>query len=105
MNEKEFYKELAQAPEMPDDVFPAVEKRITRRMRIIRGIYGLAACLILAIGIGVYQADSPNNNLQAQAKPSEQVLEEIEYIESYFAGDDIEREMEAYTLVDVRFYE
>ncbi len=105
MNEKEFYKELAHAPEMPDDVFPAVEKQITRRKRLIRGIYGLAACLILAIGIGVYQVDSPNRNVQAQAKPSEQVLDEIEYIEDYFAGEDMEREMALYTLVDVRLYE
>jgi hypothetical protein len=105
MNEKEFYKELAQAPEMPDDVFEAVEEQITRRQRVVRGIYGLAACLILAIGIGIYQTGSPNSNLQSQAKPSEQVLKEIEYIENYFTGENMEREMEAYTLVDVRFYE
>jgi len=105
MNEKEFYTELANTPEMPRDVFSSIQTRIRRKNRLMRSAYGLAAVLILALGVGVFLEGGMEEELRAEAQPSEQILEEIEYVDEYFAGENLEREMEAYTLVDYRFYE
>lgn len=105
MNENEFFNELANVPELPTDVFPSIQTRIRRRRWLVRSAYGLAAVFILALGVGVFRERGLGEELRAEARPSEQVLDEIEYIEEYFAGENMEREMEAYTLVDYRFYE
>ena len=95
-NENEFYRELAGTPELPADIFPAIERTIRKRSAFRRTLYVIAASIpiaIAAVTLSINQS-SRYNNVQPE------VASELQIIHDYLNSSDLDSDLELYAVVE-----
>jgi hypothetical protein len=92
-NKQNFYSELERVPEVPDDIYPALLKKIQRRKVTVRSLWLLAACVVLVIaGLQYVQFEKRKSTILM-----EEVVQELQEIEDYFSCADIEQDSTLYS--------
>jgi type VI protein secretion system component VasK len=94
-NEENFYRELAEVPPVPADLFEKINSKISRKSRINKSIIALAACTILALGTTLFL-----RNQSQTAEYSADVANELQIIHDYVNGEDLEQDLNSYVAVD-----
>lgn len=94
--ENEFYREISEIPDLPQDLFPAINRRLHRRSLMRKSLYVLAASLIAAIGITTSTTihSSENDGLQPE------VASELQIIHDYLNSSDLESDLAMYAVVE-----
>ena len=92
-HEEQFYSELKNIPDVPEDVYPEIVRKTGQRRLAIRSGWLAAACLVLVIG-GIYYFQFNANHKNAVAMAASQ---ELQYIEDYFNYSDIVPDSTLYT--------
>jgi hypothetical protein len=95
-NEQDFYRELADVPELPPDLFDDIRHRINRRALIKRSLFALAASLVLVIGSLQVVTMQPSRGTIVQPE----VASELQTIHDYLNGSDLEGDLELYAVVE-----
>ncbi len=91
--EEHFFAELENIPEVPDDIFSGIERRIEKRHSAIRSVWLAAACLVL-IASGIVYFQYNKNQTQTVALDA---AEELQYIEDYFSYNDLAQDTTLYS--------
>jgi hypothetical protein len=95
MNSEElFYKELASCPDLPQEQYDIISKKIRRKTAIRRfSISGtLTAVLISAFLI------TSNLWRVGTSSPQPELVAEIQIIQEYLNGEDLEEQIQTYAL-------
>jgi hypothetical protein len=95
-NEQNFYRELADIPELPSDLFPAVDRTIRRRSSLRRAAWVIAASIPLVIGILTLSTKQPSRTSVVQPE----VASELQTIQDYLNSSDLESDFELYAVVE-----
>ncbi len=95
-NEQNFYRELADIPELPSDLFPAVDRTIRRRSSLRRAAWVIAASIPLVIGILTLSTKQPSRTNVVQPE----VASELQTIQDYLNSSDLESDLELYAVVE-----
>jgi hypothetical protein len=90
--------ELAKTPPVPGDLFAAVTGRINSRRRLIRGVWTMAACLLLAFGFAGYRALSPQ-----PAPVADEAVQELQELSDFANGTTVEKDIDVYASADELF--
>jgi hypothetical protein len=93
--EENFYRELAEVPQVPAELFDKINSRISHKSRINKSIFVLAACTILALGTTMFLRNQPQT-----ATYSADVANELQVIHDYVNGEDLEQDLNSYAVVD-----
>lgn len=96
MNNENFYKKLGEVPELANDLFGKIENKIDNRRKSGHRIYAIAASIILALGILVYNVKDNFVEVSSSLAVSEEVVEELQIIDDYLSGSNIDEEIELY---------
>ncbi len=128
-NEEQFYSELKNVPDVPDDIYQEVAKKIGQRKSVIRSVWLATACIVLVIGgLNYLQIQNHKDNtitlyaaqeLQdiedyfnyADIEPDSTLYssndleaeDELSAIIDYFIGDNIEQDINMYAIIDNDF--
>ena len=95
-NERNFYRELADIPELPSDVFPRIDGTLRRRSAVRKTIYAIAASIPLAIGILML---STSHSSRTNSVPTE-VASELQIIHDYLNSSDLDSDLDLYAVVE-----
>ena len=94
--EEDFYRNIADVPELPPDLFDSIDRTIRRRTLVRRSITALAASILLLIGsFGLATKLSSRNN---HVLP--EVADELQIIHDYLNSSDLEGDLELYAVVE-----
>lgn len=96
MTEKDFFRELANVPELPPGLYGRIDRAIERNRLIFRWGLAIAAACICAIGMSGMLV---GYNMQKKAIPPE-VAEELQCIRSYVSGSDLDQASATYALYE-----
>lgn len=94
-NEENFYRELAEVPAVPSDLFEKINSRISHKPALIKSVFAIAACTILALGTTIFL-----RNQSQTATYSADVASELQIIHDYVNGEDLEQDLNSYVAVD-----
>lgn len=94
--EEDFYRNIADVPDLPPDLFDAIDRKIRRRIFVRRSIGALAASILLFIGsFGLAKKlSSRNHHLLPE------VAEELQIIHDYLNSRDLEGDPDLYAVVE-----
>ncbi|MBN1756977.1 MAG: hypothetical protein JW863_01585 [Chitinispirillaceae bacterium] len=94
--ENNFYRELAGTPELPADIFPAIERTIRKRSAFRRSLYVIAASIPIAIAAVTLSINQPSryNNVQPE------VASELQIIHDYLNSSDLDSDLKLYAVVE-----
>jgi hypothetical protein len=92
-DESKFYAELAHVPEMPDYLYRTISRTIVRRRIIIRSVWSICSCLVLALG-GAFILPAVQSPV-----PSAEIQTEIQEMQSYLNGDSLADEINQFAYV------
>jgi len=90
--EEQFYNTLAQAPELPAELFTAVQHHIHRRNVVTRAMWSFAALLVFVTGALFTNTIYNGNN--AGIEP--EIADELQIIRDYLNGDDVSNGIDTY---------
>ena len=94
MNEDKFYKELKETPKLPDKLFMKISTEIDNRKKESRIFYAIAASLIIAVGVMVYNQNSITPKPLTKIAFSQESLNELQVIDDYLSGRVIDEEFD-----------
>ena len=83
MTPNQFYRELAQTPDIPDYLYTKIDSRIRRRQTVVRVAWALSFAMVLAIG-GI------SFSLRQSGVIEPDVADELQNVNDYLNGNDID---------------
>jgi hypothetical protein len=93
-DEHDFYRELSDVPELPPDLFGSIDKRIRRRALMHRSLIGLAAALVLSIGLfGMF---AKRHYTSDTFYP--EITAELQNVHDYLNAGDLEDDLALYAV-------
>ncbi len=95
-NEQDFYRELADVPALPPDLFDGIRHRINRNVLIKKSLFALAASFVLVIGSLQVITMQPSRGNVVQPE----VASELQTIHDYLNGSDLEGDLDLYAVVE-----
>lgn len=95
-DEKDFYRELAEVPELPAEVYPLIERRVRRRSVVRNSLYVITASFILFIGTVTLLTNKPSRTVDVQPE----VATELQIIHDYLNSSDLEGDLDLYAVVE-----
>lgn len=105
MKREKFYSRLPEVPPVPDSIYPAVEKEIRRHRTILKTVWALAACLILAIGItGYYSFQNKEQPVASSQELPEEIIDELQILNDFVNGNSLDEDMAMYAVVDMDIF-
>lgn len=107
-DEERFWQRLGNVPDVPESVYPSITGRIRGTRTVRRGIWALAATLVIAAGVTFYTGSSllptPSPIAEQTGELSREVLDELQSIRDFLTGADLDREIETYASMDNGLY-
>ena len=101
MNEETFYEALGETPQAPADAYGAIRSKIHGDRLRARSVWAVAATLVFAAGLWLYQTDRTVAPQASAASGNGAALEtELEQIAAYLNGDDLAQVVGLYALSD-----
>jgi len=95
-NERDFYRELGSVPEVPRVLYEKVERTVRRRTLFSRAVVAVAALFIVTLGTtGVLFVKKGNDRTV-----SPEVVAELQTVNNYLTGSDLDKEYESYALYE-----
>jgi hypothetical protein len=89
---------LADVPAVPDSLYAGVTGRIAGRARLVRTVWALAACVMLAVGLGGYRALAPH-----PAVVADEATQELQDLSAFVNGTTVEQDIDVYAVADELF--
>jgi hypothetical protein len=87
---------LSDTPALPETIYPAVMGPIRRRTVLTRTLLAMAACLVMTVGIVSYKIGSGKPPVAV----SPEVEEELQWVQSFLTGENLEQQYAQYLVVD-----
>ena len=94
IQEKEFYRELANVPELPAGLYDSVDRETGRHRTYLRPLLALAAGLVVAVGTAAFLMTSR----PAAVALSPELADELLSVSDYLSGSDLDKELNTYVL-------
>jgi hypothetical protein len=94
-DENTFFRDLAEVPEVPANVYPLIERKILHRSRTRTALYALAASIIVGIGTMTIATRQPSRSGEVQPE----VASELQTIHDYLNSSDLEGDLDLYAVV------
>ena len=95
-NERDFYRELGRVPEVPPVLYEKVDWTVRRQAFLSRAVVAVVALFIVALGTtGVLFVRKGNDQ-----PVSPEVVAELQTVNNYLTGSDLDKEYESYALYE-----
>jgi hypothetical protein len=94
--ETDFYREIADIPPLPPELWESVDHTIHRRSRIKKSLFALAASIVVLIGAMtlIFTTSSRINDIKPE------VANELQIIHDYLNSSDLEGDLGLYAVVE-----
>ncbi|MBN1575583.1 MAG: hypothetical protein JW913_03470 [Chitinispirillaceae bacterium] len=96
IHENNFYREIANIPPLPPDLYGSIDRAIRRRSLAKKALLALAASIVLLIGAVTLKTITPARTDILQPE----VASELQIIHDYLNGSNLEGELELYAVVE-----
>jgi len=96
IDENALFRDLADVPEVPADVYPLIERKIRRRSLFRTTVYAMAASIIVGIGTVTIATRQPSPSTDVQPE----VASELQIIHDYLNSSDLEGDLDLYAVVE-----
>ncbi len=100
MNERDFLRQLEQAPELPGDLYDSIQSKLNAKRTLSRTLWSVAALLILTLASLTAIHFIQYTEQPALSANEKMVVEELQIVRSFLFGESIEEEFESYALVN-----